>query len=283
LIYLESKIDDENEAKQILLSFCEKVSGTVQVIPIGLVNTLEPLETFHFNNSIIYKALIPSIVPDEEFILNLDAGLLPGARFEDLLKKIFSDLVLRDSEWVLGAYCSSSEKDLVQNLLAFEHNSLYPAGVMMLFNTKNYVKVGWSNRYLKNYEKYKNLLVYAEQDLICLTARQDEIIELPYPALQKVIFLRAVFQKTNFTKALNSNRDYTFLKLAGSFKPWHYWVLDPNKLVYLQRRAELEKIFPLRGKVTIENQRIKALRPEWPIQFARAYDEYLSREEPGSN
>jgi hypothetical protein len=157
------------------------VTGAVQIIPIWLVNTLQPLDQFHFNNSIVYKASIPSILPYEKSVMNFDAGLLPGPRFEDLLNKIFSDNVRRDSQWVLGAYCSSSEKDLTQNLLAFEHNSRYPAGVVMLFNTRNYVEADWFNRILKNYEKYKNLLVYAEQELLCLTAQQGEIIELAYP------------------------------------------------------------------------------------------------------
>jgi hypothetical protein len=66
-----------------------------------------------------------------------------------------------------------------------------------------------------------------------------------------------------------------YFKFVGSFKPWKYWVLDPNKAVYTKRRALLETRFPLSGRPIIEKFRLESIRPEWPLAFLKEYDRHL--------
>jgi lipopolysaccharide biosynthesis glycosyltransferase len=277
LIYLLSGSEDDLENIGIIQNFCSRFVSDVSIVPITLQNTLPKLSVDHFNNSIIFKALIPSIIRDEAFVMNLDAGILLGGRFEEFLMDINTRLEQETSDWIVGAHCHEPAEFMPQSLRAHPHNKLYPAGNLLLFNCSQYNRQKWYERVVGNYLKYMPHLHYAEQELMCLTAEPGEILPLPLANERKTPFLgldvllgKAV--QMDFSCLDNS----LFFKFVGSLKPWKYSVLDPNKFIYTRRRAILESQFQLAGIPIIERHR-NAIKEEWALAFLKSYEVYLQR------
>ena len=133
----------------------------------------------------------------------------------------------------------------------------------------------WQERYLGNYFAHAMHLEYAEQELICLTAHESELVALPDRELRLMEFLGTdllLGKKTFVTPDMQNN---LFHKFVGSFKPWKYWVLDPNKFIYIKRRSELESEFSLSGNPLVEAMRMSYEREEYVIGFLKAYDYYV--------
>lgn len=277
LIYLRKDGESDREAASLIQAFADKFSGHVPVVAVSVANTLGELQSHHFNNSIIYKGLIPSIISSEPFILNLDAGILFGGLFKAFLQKIEKDFCQPSQDWIVAAHGRSAEGALPSALAGYPHHSFYSDGNLLLFNVENYVKHKWHERYIRNYSVYVPHLEYAEQELICLTAADNELLTLPGVELRRMEFLNSdvlLGRKKQETAALD---DCLVFKFVGSFKPWKYWVLDPSKSVYTKRRSRLEAVFPLAGNQLIEAVRMSYAREEYVTGFLKAYDYYLQQ------
>ena len=236
-------------------------------------NTLGGFSAYHFNNSIIYKAILPSIIPHESFLMNIDAGILPGNEFAGFLREIDESLCASADSWIIGAHCHATEDRLPAPLSERPHNCLYSAGNILLFNTAQYERGGWYNRYVSNYLACQSYLKYAEQELICLTATEGELIPLPGFDRRITPFLGLeVFYGKAERLPTSCAEESLFFKFVGSLKPWKYWVLDPNKSLYTRRRAVLEEKFQLSGIPLIERNRMSAPREDYIATFMKAYD-----------
>jgi hypothetical protein len=279
LLFLESNNDYDQEAMRLIVGFKNRFDKLGRIRLVKVPNKLQTFRAYHFDNSIIYKGIIPEFIKNERFILNIDAGILPGGRFQIFLQEI-KDLCISKSgnSWVLGAHCGSpsSSGALPQNLLNLPHCDLYPSGAVLLFNCEEYNKREWTQRYLRNYNTHIQSLQYAEQDLMCITSVNGELITIPRLDQRLLIFLTTdtVMGKNELIESKNLE-NAIFYKHCGSFKPWKYNVIDPNKSVFTKKRARIEKDFPLTGNKLIELNRID-FRPDWSLAFLRAYDYYSS-------
>jgi lipopolysaccharide biosynthesis glycosyltransferase len=275
LIYLLGDNQEDQENIRIIQSFCDRFGNEAPIVPISLQNTLAKLNVYHFNNSIIYKALIPSIVHGEPFIMNLDAGILLGAQFEEFWRDINIRVERDVSDWIVGAHCHEPTELMPQDLQTHQHNKFYPAGNLLLFNVARYNRQKWHPRLLGNYLKFMSHLNYAEQELMCLTAENEEILPLPLMESRITPFLGLdVLLGKAEPIHFSCLDDCLFFKFVGSLKPWKYSVLDPNKFIYIKRRAELEARFPLSGIPVIERHR-SAFQQEWALAFLKSYDVFL--------
>ena len=278
LIYLLSDPVEDQECLDVIRNFCGRFGDKVPIVPITLKNSLAQFSAYHFNNSIIYKALIPSIIQHEPFLMNIDAGILLGDRFDELWQDISAQVERKSGDWVVGAHCHDpAESGLMpKTLIDHPHSELYPAGNLLLFNCSQYHKRNWHERFIGNYLKFIAELKYAEQELICLTAEEGEILPLPFIERRITPFLGVnVLNGSAPPLPISCLKDCIFFKFVGSFKPWKYWVLDPNKSIYTKRRAELEAQFPLAGINIIEQYRASLPREDWALGFLKAYDVHL--------
>ena len=280
LVYLLGDPDEDAESLTVLSHFCEKFNTKKSYFSaITLSDTFHKFNTLHFNNTILYKLFIPKLISYENYIMNIDAGILPGDRFDAFLRDVESRYCTADpGDWVMAAHCHESEGRIPPALGALPHHSLYPAGNMLLFNSRQYARRDWYDRLSANFVKFGPHLIYAEQELACLSAEEDELLHLPGTNDRHTPFLGLErLQGTAAPWSESCNRDCLFFKIVGSVKPWKYWVLDPNKAAYTRRRAVLEAEFPLSGIALIERHRTSALPSpaDWPAAFLRAYDTYL--------
>lgn len=273
IIYLQGGSEDDIQAERIIAGFKNRFASDALLKIKKIKNDLPQFRAFHFDNSIIYKCLIPNFVNNEKFILNIDAGIIPGGRFGEFLDEI--NLICHNNsslDWVIGGHCQ--KPDLPQELDRCPHSSFYPAGGVLLFNVDNYHSSEWSKRYLDNYLKYIKILKYAEQELMCATSTNQEILNLPLGNDRMNVFLSMDSFERIQVKKIDIERSI-FYKCYGSFKPWKYFVLDPNKFVYTSVRELLEQQFPLAGNPLIEKNRL--LFPDnWSIGFLKSYEKHIS-------
>ena len=278
LLYLSSDGPDDEEARTLLATFSGRCSGTVPVRAIVVKNTLGSFNAYHFNNSVIYKAIIPSMLPHEPYIINIDAGILLGQRFDNFVDSITSSLCTADAQWILSAHCISPDGNMSGALAQEPRNSLYPAGALIFFHTANYLARDWYSRYIDNYSRWGTHLRYAEQELVCLTAQEGELKALPSINDINVHQLNLEVLTSDIQRlSLSEVEDCVFFKFAGSVKPWKYWVLDPNKALYTERRQRMEQEFVISGLALIEKHRELAPRPDWVRTFQKSFEVYCAR------
>lgn len=267
--------NDFDEAVGIVQGFCNRFNESRNFfVPISLKNTLPKFDACHFNNSIIYKAIIPSLLPNESYILNLDAGMLLGGNFDSYIRD-FEDRYCHEGagDWIVAADCHDPEGRIPAPLSELPHANLYPAGIFLLFNGSQYTKRNWYARFLQNYISFHSNLTYAEQELMCLTAIDGEILELPRGGrITPFLGLEPLLQPSN---VVFDSDDFVYFKFVGSLKPWKYWVLDPTKAAWTRRRALLEEEFPL-SQYTLINRNRHAVNHEGLRRaFLETYDKSL--------
>jgi hypothetical protein len=128
LIYLDNNHSDDDEAHLVIQNFCSAFNSNMPIIAIKVQNSLSEFSSFHFNNSIIYKSLIPSMIDYEPFIMNIDAGIILGGKFERFLQELNIRICSDSNSWVIGAHCHSPSDLLPSILLDQPHNSLAHVG-----------------------------------------------------------------------------------------------------------------------------------------------------------
>ncbi|GEM_PF-2460105 len=274
------------DAAAIVHKFCIHFNGETEwFCAIKVQNTIAPFSADHFSNAIVYKALLPSMLADEPYLLNIDAGLLPGDEFHAFVRELDARYCQADGAleegWVVGAHCVENV-DLIPHALALlPAHTLYPAGNVLLFHTARYQRSLWSERFLAHYEILRTRLEYAEQELICLTAQPHELLALPGAARRTTPFLGLdVLLGEAAPLPESATRDCLFFKFVGSFKPWKYWVLDPNKALYTRRRAALEQHFDLGKFSLVHDYRNQGGSDEFRLAFLEAYDRSLRAAAP---
>ena len=274
LIYLLNGDTEDQEATALITDFCTKVDSPFPIVPIAINNTLPQFSAYHFSTAIIYKALLPSILPGEKRVMNVDAGALLGPAFPGFWQEV-SDNFPVGGDWVIAGHCQ--EPEFPEALANEPHNPLYPAGGILLFNCERAVQADWHHRLMANYRRFLPHLRYGEQEIICLTAGETELLDLPQGPKREIAFLNTDALLGTAPTSIAMTDDCLFFKFCGSFKPWKYWVLDPRKSIYTALRAEFETLFALSGHPLIERHRQSVDKEEWLYGFLRAYDIFLQR------
>ena len=243
LIFIESQDKFISDEIELLLSKFNSIHA-VNIIKVN-GDILSSFDRFHFNNSIVYKLLIPAIL-DFDFILNIDAGFLLGSKANYFLFEIsqrVANHIYDDS--IVAAFCSESAKDLPSSLKSLPHNSKYPSGGFLLFNSQKYKIHNSYDLIVGSYNQLKLNLSYAEQELLCLILLEGQLAELPLGHNLLYEFLDFNGLNPGTTSIAYQGQEFAFYKVCGTNKPWKYWVLDYRKAFYVSRRADLEKVLAL--------------------------------------
>lgn len=282
LVLLEDDAEDADAARAVVAQFCSELSRSSR-LPFRAISARGGLARFdvhHFNASILYKALLPSLVDCPGWLLNIDAGLLPGGRFGDFLED--SKLALADnSEWLIAAHVHDPATMLPPALAGLDHHRLYPAGNLLLFEPRRCRAQHWRERFEAAYDAHRPQLRYAEQELICLVATEHELRELPRGEQRCTPFLGIESLVAGDDPGFVDLEPLVYFKFVGSLKPWKSWVLDPQKRIYLLHRQALEAALPLSAFELIQKHRQRCAQPAWALGFQQAYEQgLLARSKP---
>jgi lipopolysaccharide biosynthesis glycosyltransferase len=191
----------------------------------------------HFSDAILRKLIIPELFAQYEHILLFDCGLIFGSK----VRNFFDDvrcLIDQNSNAAVAAFSDPSDQVEMKGSLKFvQHNLLYPAGVILYFNTILWRKKNVLARLIQNFDKHREELVYAEQELLCLTLENDELVAMrDHYKRHHIDLFDAEWSKSEEHFKVYVARDYLYMKHTGSFKPWKKWVLHPAKSIFLKER-----------------------------------------------
>jgi lipopolysaccharide biosynthesis glycosyltransferase len=249
-----SRADDEADlaARGALIAFAEATRACRPQLDMRLVVLRATVfdqyqQRFHFSSAIMYKIVLPEIFPDYGHIVLFDCGMLFGRATGDFLAALEARIARADLG-PIAAYCGLAEHEgwLAPHLQAFPHNRLYPSAVILYFDVASYAAAGLYQRILEGFAHYRESLLYAEQDLLCLILREGELgdFEARDDRLHIDMAEEASWMRMDEYRTAWAAKDYFYLKHIGSFKPWKKWILHPAKGFYL---IERERLRPLVG------------------------------------
>jgi lipopolysaccharide biosynthesis glycosyltransferase len=253
LVYLESASDSVNSDVYAIIGEAIR-HKKIRAIKIKKTEIFESFNKLHFTNSILYKLTLPEVI-NSKFILNIDAGFLSGSKIANLFEYFRKIIWSKDfSHAPIAAICSAPEGNLPEDLMEFQHSRFYPTGGILLFNTDCYKVSNIFGRLMQKYTLHKEKLLWAEQDLLCITLEDFEIYNLE---ITDEIFLEQLSVQSFFSDASSVafKSQFALYKITGTLKPWKYWVLDKNKRFYLSRRAEVLGAIDLRKFKLINDNR----------------------------
>ena len=186
---------------------------------------------FHFPDIVFAKLLLPNLFGDE-LVAFIDSGYLviDPPRFVKWLKSTIESF-------------ESSELPIAMPSPPYSEGSRWNvAGGFILFNSGKYKELKILERLVRRFNELlpTNALQMPEQDLINSTIGEKELF-----AIQDIPHRLA--DLTKFAKLLNLGilglkdlkGQYSLFKFVGSFKPWHLWVVNPDKQIFLGRIAEI--------------------------------------------
>jgi lipopolysaccharide biosynthesis glycosyltransferase len=270
LIYIES---DKNEANSQIKSLLSEILGR-KIKALSIKGKLfDDFEKFHFTNSILYKLILPEII-QSDYILNLDAGFLSGPNIHALFE--YCEAIVNSGEFVdtpIAAVCGKPEDAncLSTELRQYGHNNLYPYGWLFFINREAYRKNNFYSKIINGYNFFKDKLVWAEQDLLCLIAKDNEIINLNLT--EQILIEQLSVQSYILDEASKAwVTKFMLYKITGTLKPWKLWVFDRKKQFYLTRRHELS------GKVNWEGCQV--VQENWyKINHQQLFHAFLAAHE----
>jgi lipopolysaccharide biosynthesis glycosyltransferase len=247
-----SRADDEADlaARGALIAFAEATRARRPQLDVRLVVLRATVfdqyrQRFHFSSAIMYKIVLPEIFPDYGHIVLFDCGMLFGRATGDFLAALEARIVRADLG-LIAAYCCVAEHEgaLAPHLQSVPHNRLYPSVVILYFDVARCAAASLYPRILAGFAHYRDILLYGEQDLLCLVLREGELgdFEPCDDRLHIDMADEASWMRMDEYQAAWAAKDYFYLKHIGSFKPWKKWILHPTKGFYLCERERLRTV-----------------------------------------
>jgi lipopolysaccharide biosynthesis glycosyltransferase len=250
LLYLVAPEGPDPLVTNALAAFGENIrkdhpAADVRLIELRATVFDDYVQRYHFSSAILYKLVLPQVFADYEHIVLFDCGMLFGQRVAGFLERIAARAA-SDATCAIEAFCVDPDGPgaLSEQLQQLPHNALYPAGVILYFNVRKYAAAQVYARLVAAFGHYKGALIYAEQDLLCLTLGEGELGALAEHDARHHIDMadQASWYRMPEYEALVAAGDYLYLKHIGSFKPWKKWILHPAKALYLRALARLAPV-----------------------------------------
>lgn len=272
----ESDYSDKNlnEDLDLLKQLIIVTNLSAKPVKIVLVkNNLPQINTHHFNNLVIHKLLTPSYIESSSNLqLNLDAGFLIGTKFNDLIRHFLIEFAERNEAFV--ALLGEDSKHFLPNYFLQKSTlNYYPKGGLLIFDRNQYFGRKANETFYKNYIYYRHTLIYPDQELLAICLDPTEVIRLT-ELESNPIYIRYLWPDYFVRKRepILSSKDFALYKNAGLLKPWQYFVLDPEKSLYISRRNDLSEKINLDGNVSIENARELIPRKDILIAGCKLYE-----------
>jgi len=216
-------------------------------IDVVVVNEFLPkFSHAHFNQSIVYKLLVPEIIGKGcDAIVLFDAGIVPSGNFNiyvDELNKVSEEILANGN--IMGCYVHEINSPINIEVAAESKmkgwllDNSYPSGGLLVFNNSSRRREVFEHL-IQSYQRHISRLGYADQELIMLSFERFMVKKIATEGIILPLFLSLNFDSW---ESWNQRKltDAAWWKVCGSVKPWKHWCLDPNRIYYLN---ELRKYF----------------------------------------
>ena len=217
-VYIVHDMDDISEI-QFISNFLNN-KYIVTIIPVFVDNSIfNTFQVVHYISKATYfRFLFADILPENiSSGLYLDCDIVVTGSLKEIIESDFLDI--NKGECSLLAISDKGEKaEMVRlkNTLSIETDMYFNAGVMYI-NLKKWREEKVGNKLIKIADKYKDLLVWSDQDVLN-------------------IYFRNTCGKLKDTYNMFTNQILktipVVIHFSGSSKPWHYLNNHPYKAQY---------------------------------------------------
>ena len=226
--------------------------------------------SFHFPDIVFAKLLLPCLFPDE-IIAFIDSGFIVTNKRS--LKKWFQEIEtsFRRSNLSMGMPTATWKPN----------NQWSVNGQFIIFNKKEFESQKILSRLVGSFNELlpTGSLQMPEQDLVNLTIGKDELFPIfNFPNKTSDLVLFAELTNRGIISARDLVGKCALFKFVGSFKPWHYWVTNPDKQIFLKRVAEVSHLLdiPLLKQTSFYQVFPNEERMNWAVGQYYHYSTYLS-------
>lgn len=226
--------------------------------------------TFHFPGIVFAKLLLPNLF-SEEIIAFIDSGFIVTNKCS--LKKWFQkiEVSFRGSNLSMGMPTAPWASN----------NQWSVNGQFIIFNKTIFESHKILNKLIDSFNELlpTGSLQMPEQDLVNLTIGEDELFPIyDFPNKISDLVLYAELLSKGITSAEDLARECALFKFVGSFKPWHYWVTNPDKQIFLKRVSDVSDALDI---PLVKNTQFYQILPteekmNWAVGQSYQYSTYLS-------
>lgn len=267
IYYADASRCDTGLSREALSEFKEK---SIPVFGHDALNIIEingnifdgHVKRHHFNSTILYKIVIPKVVGLYRHIIVFDCGLIFGIYLKKFISAVRTQIEDKTISTV-AAFClkSAEVKNSSALLQGKSTNALYPAGVILYFDVQKYDEIKLYERFLACFFDYREELIYAEQEILCLTLKEGELGQLAECGMRYHMDLATSdwCQASDDVK-FYSSKQYLYVKHVGSFKPWKKWVLHPSKAIFLWEKVKVIDTLKFERYDTLDDSEIVPAR-----------------------
>lgn len=192
---------------------------------------------FHFTSIVFVKLMLPELFKDK-FITFIDSGyLIPNPQ--------------NFKKWLNNTIFRFKNSDLPLAIRSSQYNTKgrwSVAGGFIIFNKDKYHEIQALERMIQKFQELlpTNLLQMPEQDLINYTLGESELLAIyDYPYYKADLTEYAKLTKRGISSLEDLAESYSLFKFSGSMKPWHLWVTNPDKQIFLRKIYEISNFIEI--------------------------------------
>ena len=228
IVILTTAISNENHFK-LLSQIKNHPNFSLRVVNVGpaiygynffidsrLTNT-------KYSSEIYFRLLVPTLMPDYDYVIFLDADLVVLGDIANLLKFDCSKNMIgavRDYEGIANCYNNNYEQTKYRiNELGIKNFKNYFSSGVLVFNIKKFNE-NFTEQQLLELASSKKWLQY-DQDFFNFICKEDvKIIDSPYNFMEDINNTYHSLPKDLFEEYVESESNPMIIHYSGSRKPW---------------------------------------------------------------
>ena len=176
-----------------------------------------------YSNEIYFRVLVPTLMPDYDYVIFLDADLTVNADIADLLKDDYSECLVgavRDYEGIAACYNNNLERTKYRiNEIGIKNFENYFVSGVLVINTKMFNSL-FSADDLMRMAVSKNWIQF-DQDLLNFICKDKvKIISADWDFVEDIYGWYHSMPENLFAEYLASEENPKIIHFSGARKPW---------------------------------------------------------------
>ncbi len=176
-----------------------------------------------YSNEIYFRVLVPSLMPDYDYVIFLDADLVVNADIADLLKEDYSNSLVgavRDYEGIAACYNNNLERTKYRlNEIGIKNFENYFVSGVLVINTKMFNSL-FSAEDLMRMAVSKNWIQF-DQDLLNFICKDKvKILGAEWDFVEDIYGQYQSMPQNLFDEYTESEENPKIIHYSGARKPW---------------------------------------------------------------
>lgn len=228
IVILTTSFSDENHFK-LLSQIKNKPNFSIRIVNVGPVvfgynfYLDSRLTNTKYSSEIYFRLLCPTLMPDYDYVIFLDADLIVTDDIAKLLKIDYSNNIIgaiRDYEGIASCYNNNYERTKYRiNELGVKNFENYFASGVLVFNIKKFNE-NYTEKQLLDLASSKKWLQY-DQDFFNFICGDDvKIIDATFNFVEDIDNTYHSLPEKLFKEFVESEKSPKIIHYSGNRKPW---------------------------------------------------------------